>query len=293
MFDNLLIMKKGIKRMLSLWLVCLMMPLQIFAQSSVCELANIIQQTAWKTKQITEDVVFKQAQLEIFDSKQTISILALQPASTAKLAIYDAGDELHLTSELCKQVDAVAGVNASYFALEAGKGSVDFVRVNGTVLHERISKTLQSNAAMTIDESGIHFRKRDTTDAKWENKIDCENVIVSGPLIMENGEVAQLDKDAYVKNRHPRTFVATKADGTILLIVVDGRNANAAGMNLYELYVLAKSLGCEHAMNFDGGGSSTMYVRGEPDNGVVNYPCDNKRFDHAGERRVGNVIYIK
>lgn len=291
MFDNLLIMKKGIKRMLLLWLVCLMTPLQIFAQSSVCELANIIQQTAWKTKQITEDVVFKQAQLDIFDSRQTISMLALQPASTAKLAIYDGGDELYLTSELCKQVDAVAGVNASFFALDAGKGSIDFVRVNGTVLHESRSKF--RNAAMTIDESGIHFLKRDTTDAKWENKIDCENVIVSGPLIMENGEVAQLDKNAFNENRHPRTFVATKADGTILLIVVDGRNANAAGMSLYELYVLAKSLGCEHAMNFDGGGSSTMYVRGEPDNGVVNYPCDNKQFDHAGERRVGNVIYIK
>ncbi len=280
--------------MLSLWLVCLMMPLQIFAQSSVYEVANIIQQTCWKTKQIAEDVVLKQAQLEIFDSKQTISILALQPASTAKLAIYDAGDNLNLTSELCKQVDAVAGVNASYFAPGAGKGSVHFVRVNGTVLHETANKTVfQSNAAMTIDESGIHFLKRDTTDAKWDNKIDCDNVLVSGPLIMENGEVAQLGKDAYVKNRHPRTFVATKADGTILLIVVDGRNANAAGMSLYELYVLAKSLGCEHAMNFDGGGSSTMYVRGEPDNGVVNYPCDNKQFDHAGERRVGNVIYIK
>jgi exopolysaccharide biosynthesis protein len=274
-------------------LVCLILSLQACAQSSVCDVFKIIEQTDWKTKQITENIVLKQAQIELFDSKQSISILEIKPASSTQLAIYDAGNELDITSRLCKQADAVAGVNASYFDLENGKGSVDFVRVNGTVLHERTQRLPRSNAAMTIDKSRVQFLERDPTDAKWENKIDCDNVIVSGPLIMKNGEVANLSKDAFNEDRHPRTFIAAKADGSILLIVVDGRNVNAAGMSIYELYVLAKSLGCTDAMNFDGGGSSTMYVRGEDDNGVVNYPSDNQLFDHQGERLVGNVIYVK
>jgi exopolysaccharide biosynthesis protein len=46
-------------------------------------------------------------------------------------------------------------------------------------------------------------------------------------------------------------------------------------------------------MNLDGGGSTTMYIKKQSDNGVVNYPSDNKQFDHYGERKVANIIYIK
>ncbi|MDR0834039.1 MAG: phosphodiester glycosidase family protein [Candidatus Symbiothrix sp.] len=276
---------------ISLVLVCLILSLQTFAQSSVSEVSQVIVQTDWTTKQITEKIVFKQAQINIFDSKQSISILTILPDSTTQLAINDVSDTLIVTSELCKQVDAIAGVNASFFDMKNG-GAIDFVRVNGTILHKTRKISERSNAAFAIYKRGVQILERDTIDANWEHTIDCKNVIVAGPLIMKNGEAVKFSKDAFNKNRHPRTCIATKTDGRVLLIVVDGRNANAAGMSLNELYVLAKSLDCADAMNLDGGGSSTMYVRGEDTNGVVNYPSDNQQFDHEGERRVANVIYV-
>lgn len=42
--------------------------------------------------------------------------------------------------------------------------------------------------------------------------------------------------------------------------------------------------------NLDGGGSSALWAKPA---GVLSHPCDNKRFDHYGQRRVPNVIYIK
>jgi exopolysaccharide biosynthesis protein len=54
-----------------------------------------------------------------------------------------------------------------------------------------------------------------------------------------------------------------------------------------------KWLGAKNAMNLDGGGSSTLYIRNATDNGVVNYPSDNKKFDHEGQRSVANIIYLK
>jgi exopolysaccharide biosynthesis protein len=48
-------------------------------------------------------------------------------------------------------------------------------------------------------------------------------------------------------------------------------------------------LGCSSAINLDGGGSSTMYIK---DSGVVNYPSDNNQHDHEGERPVSNAILI-
>jgi len=45
-------------------------------------------------------------------------------------------------------------------------------------------------------------------------------------------------------------------------------------------------------MNLDGGGSSTLYVNGATETGVVNHPSDNKKFDHLGQRPVANIIYV-
>ena len=56
-----------------------------------------------------------------------------------------------------------------------------------------------------------------------------------------------------------------------------------------EFQQIGSWLGAVDMVNMDGGGSSTMYV---VNRGVVNYPSDNKTFDHNGERPVANAIII-
>ena len=63
-------------------------------------------------------------------------------------------------------------------------------------------------------------------------------------------------------------------------------------MNIPELTTLMKNLKCTDALNLDGGGSTTMYIKGKNANGVVNYPTDNKKFDHEGQRSVSNAILL-
>nr|MCU0326223.1 phosphodiester glycosidase family protein [Spirosomataceae bacterium] len=89
------------------------------------------------------------------------------------------------------------------------------------------------------------------------------------------------------------TCLCITNDSKLLLITVDGRSNQAYGMNLHELTFLTQKLNCKNAINLDGGGSTTMYIAEQPFNGVVNYPSDNKLFDHEGERSVSNIIYIK
>ena len=62
--------------------------------------------------------------------------------------------------------------------------------------------------------------------------------------------------------------------------------------NIPELAHLIRILGGKDALNLDGGGSTTLWLSGAADNGIVNYPCDNKRFDHVGERKVPNILYV-
>ena len=50
-----------------------------------------------------------------------------------------------------------------------------------------------------------------------------------------------------------------------------------------------------YALNMDGGGSTTMYIKGSGESltDVVNYPTDNNRYDHYGQRRVSTHFLIK
>ena len=84
--------------------------------------------------------------------------------------------------------------------------------------------------------------------------------------------------------RHPRTAIGYSKDGkTLWLFVVDGRSAFSVGMTLVEMADQLRTLGAWQAMNFDGGGSTTMVIDGK----VVNQPTDP-----TGEREVGNALVV-
>ena len=84
--------------------------------------------------------------------------------------------------------------------------------------------------------------------------------------------------------RHPRTAIGYSRDGaTLFLLVVDGRSATSVGMTLVELAALMQRVGAWQALNFDGGGSTTMVI----DGAIVNAPSDT-----TGEREVGNALLV-
>jgi exopolysaccharide biosynthesis protein len=81
-------------------------------------------------------------------------------------------------------------------------------------------------------------------------------------------------------------------DGRVLFVVVDGRfEGKAEGMSTTMLQELMRLLGAKHALNLDGGGSSTMYIK---DKGVVNHVCNSgSSWDKVVERKVASIIYVK
>jgi exopolysaccharide biosynthesis protein len=82
--------------------------------------------------------------------------------------------------------------------------------------------------------------------------------------------------------RHPRTAVGWN-DRYYYLVAVDGRRKLfSVGMTLTELARYMISIGCEEAMNLDGGGSSTVWLF----DGVVNSPSDEE------ERQVANALVV-
>lgn len=120
---------------------------------------------------------------------------------------------------------------------------------------------------------------------------DEMDFIVGGtPLLIQNGRKVddyrvERVQSNFVEERHPRTAAGVRADGSWVLVVVDGRNDGlSVGMTLAELTDLMTSLGCVNALNLDGGGSSTFYLYGR----VVSHPSDL-----TGERPVSDAILVK
>lgn len=72
--------------------------------------------------------------------------------------------------------------------------------------------------------------------------------------------------------RHPRTALGWNSN-TLFLVVVDGRQAGlSVGMTFPELAKYMAGLGCEEALNLDGGGSASMWVLGQ----VVSSPSEGR-----------------
>ena len=130
-----------------------------------------------------------------------------------------------------------------------------------------------------------------------ERRYRCHHgsTLASGHLLLYQGKGVLLRSSGmgFVIDKHPRSAIALTSRGTVLFVTVDGRHPGyAGGMNLIELRHFLQQLGCTDALNLDGGGSSTLWAKGFNASGVVNYPCDNHKFDHEGERKVANALVV-
>ena len=109
-------------------------------------------------------------------------------------------------------------------------------------------------------------------------------LVVDGRSIADSVDRLEGTFPRFSVTRHPRTAVGFSRDSTTLyLITVDGRSESSSGMSLAELAALMQSLGVAHGLNLDGGGSTTLVLRGR----VVNHPSDS-----TGERTVGNALLV-
>jgi exopolysaccharide biosynthesis protein len=100
--------------------------------------------------------------------------------------------------------------------------------------------------------------------------------VAAGPLVLRDGaptSPTEWRSEGFAiphnNNPHPRTVIGFTSAGEALLVTVDGRRAESRGMTTVEIAHLLQHLGAVDAVMMDGGGSTTMAVRGE----TVNFPC--------------------
>lgn len=239
--------------------------------------------------------IWGEMQLDIFDSRQSVSFVRVLPGTYGFDILCAEGENADSTSAICLRNNVVAGINGSYFNMRDFTPCT-YVKDDGfEVGSTSPGEFFRTNGAFLNGVIGFDINAADTTaflpegDLRWE-------VLASGPILMDDGEVFTYTEgipgwESFYAYRHPRSLIGTDADGLFWLVVVDGRAPGMAdGMTIEELTVLCEMLGFTDALNLDGGGSSTLWTR---EGGVLNHPSDNTLFDHEGQRKVPNVLAVR
>src|SRR6185437_5391671 len=256
--------------------------------------------SGWATKEISPGVHLSHHYLSsLFGEPENINVIDIDLADTSLYLTVAYNDSLlEPVSESGKAADAIAAVNGNFFNTHIG-GSVCFLKVDGRVVnhtHDELNGTLflpwLDTAALAI--SGNHTQIIiKPAGTRWEqNHYDFPTIISAGPLLIWSSKIVPEQSHRFNDSRYSRTGIGLTKDHHLLLVAVDGNAKESAGVSIPEFAQLFKALKCVSALNFDGGGSTTMWVNGEPENGVVSHPTDNKKYDHFGERKVANAILI-
>ena len=266
------------------------------SQAQTSEDSLKLLQAEWRTVPCKHGLTARQSQIQtLFGSVQSVNVVEVKGSKRHKFHLGYVGHGMQ-TSHLARYFDADAAINGTFYDMKYFN-SVCFLKKDGKVRDTTVTEEMyRGNGALKIRHGRLAIIPWDKEKERSCMSAHQEDIMTAGPLLLLDGSFykSSIYGGGFGNSRHPRSAVGIKKDGTVVLVAVDGRQKGLAeGMSLTELAYTMKWLGCKDALNLDGGGSTTLYVKGtNADGGVINYPCDNKKYDHQGERRVANMLLV-
>lgn len=173
------------------------------------------------------------------------------------------------TSQIVEAYDAIGGINAGGFADDAlgtgGKPSGILIE-NGELKNSDTNAT--SYSVVGIDADNKMIVSNSMTYSKMK-QLNLQSAVSFGPVIIINGQPTIRSGNGGW-GIQPRTAIGQRKDGAILMLVIDGRQADSLGATLKNVQDIFLQYGAYNAFNLDGGASSTMVF----DSKLVNNPSD-------------------
>jgi hypothetical protein len=249
----------------------------------------------WSEIPVGEGVVWRARRSADADGDQVLNVLDLD------MAVEGVAIEVHdpATCQTATQAAGsasplpIAAVNSSFFSFDGVCSSNSFMKHDGVLLSPGVGE-----GVFGLAEDGTPMVAMVPAGADWPEAHEGQGgrgLLVEAGVAHSGGDWADQGLSADFAGTHPRTLAGYRDDGSVVLGTVDGRHANAAGKTLDALAAYAADeLGCEGAVNWDGGGSTQMWIGGMTPNGIVNYPSDAgpEQSDHSGARACGGFVFV-
>lgn len=213
---------------------------------------------------------------------------------SVQLKTVDSENGLSKLSDLLKDKNAIIGINGSSFSKEGDS-------INKVVKDSKevpLNKSIQYT--MAIDKDGKLFlpyerenneytysteqetkTKYSYTGSELINKWQVKETFHFGPPLIVNSKEY---KYTNYKESAPRTIIGQIDSNNYIILVADGRNFNdnLNGLKLKDAIKILRENNAVFAFNLDGGGSTTLYYKGN----IINYLSDGE------ERKVTDGIYF-
>jgi len=200
-------------------------------------------------------------------------------------------------SSMVKRTHAVAGVNAGGFVDPGGFGNgfapIGVVMSGGEVLYNDSAETTQQHVVAFTKDGALIIGKHSVKELRQMNVTDAVSfyprVIVNGKPLITKGNGG--------RGIQPRTAVGQRADGTVIFVVIDGRQKHSIGASLRDVQDLLLEEGCINAGFLDGGSSSVLVGEGgevltkpsSPNGKERTLPTAFLVFNQAEDVKVHNV----
>ncbi len=175
--------------------------------------------------------------------------------------------------QIIKDYGAIAGINAGGFYDPEGWGNggtpIGTIIIDGYTIHENY-EGYANIIGFNEDDVLVLGRYKNSQLKKLNLRDACE----FEPFLIINGEPAKITGDGGW-GVAPRTAIGQRKDGTVLFVVIDGRQLRSAGATMKQLQNILIEEGAYNAANLDGGSSTVLYYTEE--GGVVNSPSGSDR----------------
>lgn len=211
---------------------------------------------------------------------KSIEVEGFNQAPTNATTVYINNEVTADGFELFKLTTTSSSRIQNYYYIKGKVADLDVT----TVTSSDIAIATKDLEIANLLELGLGVRIYKTTAGEWaeyKNILGCPAQFLRDGVVLTVEEIKDYGTD-HVSLRHPRTSLGFKEDGTIVLMTIDGRQADndMYGVSERENAMAMKELGVVNAFNFDGGGSTTCAVLINGQLTVVNSPSDgNLRSD--------------
>ena len=246
--------------------------------------------SSWKVTTVREGLVWYnfEGHEQITNAKQVINVLEFDlTREDLKLEFLYFPDRAKISEVAQGDAGLVAIANASFGSGFTSGSPVDntYIRVHGVTYREiglspDDSYYGKHESAVWYDgvsEIGFIDMPGDlNAELEYYKSTTYPNLFSSYPMLIK--DFKKVDFSAYKKkvsktSVDPRTILGVTYDGKLIIMTVDGRwTDKATGMTLPQMQdFLMMHFFPKYAINMDGGGSTSMFIKGE---NVVNYPCE-------------------
>ena len=228
-------------------------------------------------------------------------------------------DRRETPGQFAQRTDAIVVINAGYFLMDTKPvRHVGLLKTEGLLREPASHRVYRDNSQYYVSRGAFGIDSTGAVDIGWAStrndtifiwdqviqnrpgkpvaSLDFEKgrpwslseAVHAGPILITDGKINITTEEEVFFNTsiagvQPRSAVGYTENGEIILMVVDGRQADSRGVYLEELALLMAQFNCVDAMNLDGGGSSAM---------VINRKLINRPAGLSSQREVMSAIGI-